>query len=453
MAARVHPLPSNLPPRVQPQQPRKRRQRPAVDEQDEKGVIDWLSEPSLAIAQDFRQLHRPAFMVSETSHRMPASRSLCKLDAAGRWPTTSGVQPYSVWAVGTTGSADLAAIGGVGMRQYYLVLKALSLLCLTFWVISLPALAVYSNSDLYEHPSAQRFQAALGVRLTLGNLQTSDADADAGRAGALWVASITNAVVCLGGSFFALWCGKYMGAVARDCDAHTVTMADYSVQITPVGRGAWTKFRVGSGATKEQQAAQLTDEVCKALAERLGQSQQQKDSAATSSGGGGGGSGGGGQQLIAVIGGRPAVWIAWNEAVLIELWRQKSRLLFDLEAALRTRSQTQDDTDVERVLTKIEAGNAEIQQLVDGGKWLPVCLFATFESDDMYTKCLSGRKPELIVGGQRCRITPAAEPETLLWSHLEYSKSSRCGKRTPFCALCSTFHFAKTGSGQNVSKK
>ena len=56
--------------------------------------------------------------------------------------------------------------------------------------------------------------------------------------------------------------------------------------------------------------------------------------------------------------------------------------------------------------------------------WVPVSAFVTFESDNDYDKALKQIK-QITVGGLKCNITQAPEPETLRWDHLEYSWVNR----------------------------
>lgn len=297
-------------------------------ERDEKPVVDWLAAPEASIAVRLRQLFRPAFVTnSRTRDKVPLDRSQCALDAAGKWPTlemeSSEFSSVKEYTLKDTRANDLGAIGGVGMRQYYFVLQALSWLFLACGLASLPALVVYSTGDMYAHPSAQRFADAIGVKLTLGNVHASEADTDAGRVGALWLAALTNAAVCVGGVVFTLWCGKRMNAVEHEIDAGTVTMSDYTVQIFPRKSAKWTAFQVDANhheSTKEARGSELVAEITQALTAGLRPNS----------------TGGSGEPpLVAEIGGKPAVYIGWDEAGMIRLWRKKTELLVDLEAALR----------------------------------------------------------------------------------------------------------------------
>ena len=80
----------------------------AVEEHDEKCVVDWRHEPRLAIANDYNRLHRPAYVINAAGGtdagpsanwetRLPLDRADAKLDADGRWMTTEGVYQYPVF--------------------------------------------------------------------------------------------------------------------------------------------------------------------------------------------------------------------------------------------------------------------------------------------------------------------------------------------------------------------
>ena len=100
-----------------------------VAEEDEQPVIDWSSEPDQQIADTYAQLYRPSCRkvgAATESGRAVVDRAHCEVDAKG-WMVGEGVEKYPLFS---TTDNDLAAIGGVGMRQYYLILKSLAALFL-----------------------------------------------------------------------------------------------------------------------------------------------------------------------------------------------------------------------------------------------------------------------------------------------------------------------------------
>jgi hypothetical protein len=182
-----------------------------LDEKDEKPVVDWHSEPRMDIARSFNLLHRAAFILrlgaTGAEERHPVDRATAKKDEKG-WLTSDGVMRYRACA---TSAEDLGAIGGAGLRLYFLVLKALSLLTLLCGVISLPAIIGYQAQDMYDQPEAELYGHLAGAaRYGLGNVRVSDQDIDAGRSGVLWLSAITNVLVSIVMCIFTLWIGQHV---------------------------------------------------------------------------------------------------------------------------------------------------------------------------------------------------------------------------------------------------
>eukprot|EP01043_Picozoa_sp_COSAG02_P074200 COSAG02_NODE_14754_length_1239_cov_1.644737_1_plen_335_part_10 len=186
-----------------------------VVNKDEMPVVELLDErdqettPSKTIAEGYRTLYLPAYTMdgqSKTGLRVPCDRGYAEVDANG-WLTTEGVELYPL--IGTT-MADLGAIGGVGMRQYYFILKMLTLLFLFLGMVSAPAMFLYGQGGMYNHPAAARFSEVLGSKWSKGNVIASEDELSSGRVGELWLGSITNAVAALTTIFFTLWMGKKM---------------------------------------------------------------------------------------------------------------------------------------------------------------------------------------------------------------------------------------------------
>ena len=386
-----------------------------VEDHDESCVIDWRREPLASTARDYSVLFRPAYVVkslnpasaskpdsttqSKKGHvRVPLDRADATLDPEGKWMTTEGVRQYPLL---TTGADDLGAIGGVGMRLYYFIVKSLGLLFLLAGLVSTPALYTYSRGGMYAHPSASRFADELGVQISLGSLYAADVDIDAGDVAELWIASCTNATITLGILIFAIRVGKQLEVIVRDVDEDTVTMSDYTVWVSPARDAEWSSYKVKPGADKERQAKRLLSALTTNLEKAVPGSE------------------------IAKINQKPAIWIAWDEDEQIRLWRKKLKLLLKLEAALKDFS-LNGTSEQHSVLKRIEGVNQDLRQLNEGENkkwWVPVAAFVTFESDDCYTSALQLGK--INIGEQQCIIRMAPEPETLIWAHLEYSARSR----------------------------
>eukprot|EP01047_Picozoa_sp_COSAG01_P027214 COSAG01_NODE_1789_length_9228_cov_4.869989_5_plen_742_part_00 len=156
---------------------------------------------------------------------------------------------------------------------------------------------------------------------------------------------------------------------------------------------------------------------------------------------------------------------AWDEEEAIKIWRRKLELLRALEVELATAASA-DTLDVSlskteekrhgdgkdayqlelrskqikarmelqkglnKVLMDLDAVNAQEHALFVGPncqKSHAVAAFVTMESEPDRTRALE--LGEITVGGQRCTITEAPEPETVIWEHLQYSAKSRRNRK------------------------
>ena len=393
--------------------PERVRRRSVVTEREANLVVDWQSPPSQTIANMVSVTYRPAYQMVD-GKRQPMDRSQCQLEAGGKWPTASNVYSYPLWQ---SDSTDFGGIGGVGMRQYYFVVKSLATYFLAAGVASLPAILAYSDGKMYDHPASSRFKDAVGARQSLGNLVVTDADMEAGRSYELWLASATNAAVAVSGVVYALWINKRMAKNAIECDANHVTMSDYTVEIKPCAGKHWNQFQVDEHHDKEHQRNALKQEIVEHL---KADPELSKD-----------------DSLIAQIGGKDCIWVAWDNKEQIKLWRKKKQLLLSLEAALYENhhrgnndgdGQISDLQAVGKVAGELELLNAQLAALEPGGekrqRWRPVTVFVVFDSDDNYQRSIETVQ-HITVGGRKCKIKSAPEPETLMWEHLEYSARSR----------------------------
>ena len=75
-------------------------------------------------------------------------------------------------------------------------------------------------------------------------------------------------------------------------------------------------------------------------------------------------------------------------------------------------------------LSQLDKINAKIHKLNDEHPWTPVFVFATFENSEWYEQAIA-LDQTIEIGGVKCTLLPAPEPETLVWEHLEYSPKER----------------------------
>lgn len=414
-----------------------------VENKDEMPVVVLLDErdqtatPSTEIAQAYRTLYLPAYTEDDGNEgaRVPCDRGYCKVDESG-WLTTVGVLPYPLFE---TSMHDLGAIGGVGMRQYYFILKALTLLFLFLGTVSVPAMVMYGKGEMYNHPAAARFSEVLGAQWSKGNIVASEDELSSGTVGELWLGSITNAVVALATIFFTLWMGKKMNGIVEEVDSTTITMRDYTVRLMPTAgcwrSTAWADYQVTDERTKDEMEAKLKHEIEETVKSEFGP--------------------------VAAIGDKPTIWIGWDEREHIDYWVQKTQLLTQLEAALQARLDggESEQAKVDEVMAQITEVNRHLIDLnsnegeYEKHDWLPVTAFVAFEDSRHREQAVTAKTIE--VAGVTCNIGEAPEPETLKWSHLEYGWWSRALRR--LIILVTTLFMLGVGvwliSGSHVLKE
>ena len=382
-----------------------------ASQHDERLVVDWVSAPETGIADGYNLLHRAAYTLEVTAgspgaeERKVVDRARAQKDTKG-WLTTEGVIQFTAC---DTSEVYLGKIGGSGMRLYFLLLKALSFLFLFVAVLTLPAMISYAGADsLYDEPEAALYKDLAGAAgMGLGNVRASDAQIDAGSSGVLWLGSFTNALVSVCLTVFTLWIGQHMVEVDREVDQQSFTMADYTVKLMPLNDAKWNEFRVSRSQSRAAQECRLKKMVQNATPPTMFSTPSDDVKPAGSK--------------IAEIGSQPAIWVAWDEEESIGLWVKKKALLLQLEAALKVRHETQDEEPVKACLLQIDAINSQLfAQAHDG---VPVAVFVSFENDGHYKDAIELNRCR--IGLHECKVTPAPEPETLNWAHLQHPAKNR----------------------------
>lgn len=146
---------------------------------------------------------------------------------------------------------------------------------------------------------------------------------------------------------------------------------------------------------------------------------------------------------LAEIDETPCIWIGWDDAVNISLWDRKRTILVRLEAALCGARKENDISLCDKVLAELDKVNSELKEVNAKTAWLPCCIFATFNHAEHYEDALDMK--EIEVGGLKCKILPAPEPETVLWEHLEYTAQQRKTRKRNIIVL--TFIALMIGAG------
>jgi hypothetical protein len=120
---------------------------------------------------------------------------------AWRRATPQTPRKYSVCGAD---SRDMAAVGGAGMRTYFLIVQFLAVVFFVMTFMTLPALTSFYTGSMYDAKGAARIKT-FWATLSMGNVVADHDSIKAGKAAGLMVASQTDALATL---FFLLVRGK-----------------------------------------------------------------------------------------------------------------------------------------------------------------------------------------------------------------------------------------------------
>ncbi len=367
---------------------------PVTAADSEADIRDMLSERPIEVR----------FRGGRTEKRLVFDKADAALDERG-WPTGKTIhdQTPQEYPYAELNIDEMGSIGGIGLRLYFYLLSFLGTCFFVMAVLTTPSIIItYSEFNMYEHHEATHYKSLLAMT-TLGNINTAvdvleSADEPFG-SHSLWTLSAIEAAGSLFMLCMVLRAGARMRELVERVDHDSVTMADYTVMVEPVGK--WKAY----SAFHKEKGERFIEDVESALEKAVPNSQ------------------------IARVNNQKCIWIAWDEDEIIGLWNAKKAQLFSLEAALRDAHLGGENADIslEKVAAHIEAINLKIRALDAEMEWMPVYAFATFNLGEHSAKAL--RVGQVEIGGIPCKILPAPEPESLLWQHLEYSKTERMKRR------------------------
>ena len=340
---------------------------------------------------------RPVFLEfaggrMETPKRIVFDRADAKLDDKG-WPTevaTNGQQPKPYPCCGLDAD-ELGMIGGVGMRLYFYLLSFLCCIFVLMAAVTTPSVLMMKDDNMYNHSEAARYRTVL-AETTLGNVKApiEELQSSGRLSHKLWKISAAEAIGSLAMLWMVLRASKQMARLVEKVDQASVTMSDYTVRVEP--RKPWKSYQ----SVGKNKNLQLISDLKSAL-ETTGQ--------------------------LAEINDEPCIWVAWNDRKNIALWNRKRDALIKLEAALFEAKTAGNPDAAEKAMDELDAVNKQLTDLNANTSWRPVCAYATFNLAEHYEDAL--RASEVEVGGVKCTITPAPEPESVKWEHLEFSATQR----------------------------
>jgi hypothetical protein len=332
----------------------------------------------------------------ETPRRLVFDKADAKLDAKG-WPTEETIsgqkpKPYPCCRLDVD---ELGTIGGIGMRLYFYLLHFLCGAFFVMAVLTTPSIILMKNDDMYNHSEAARYRTAL-AETTLGNVKSPLEELQNGAllSHKLWTISGVEALGSLIMLVMVLRASKQMARLVEDVDRAAVTMGDYTVVVEP--QSPWDEYK-SVGKAKRQQ---LLDDLERALEQAVPNAE------------------------LAEIEGQACIWIGWDDRHNIGLWNGKRELMLKLEAALGVAYTSGGDTTAaEKILGELDVLNKELRMMNTICAWRPVYVFATYNLAEHYEDALNVKEVE--VGGVKCTIRKAPEPETVKWEHLEFTATQR----------------------------
>ena len=325
---------------------------------------------------------------------------------------------YEVW---NTTEAEIGAFGGPGMRLYFFVLRRLATLFCIMSLINIPSLVTFLNGDVYDESPLSPFGVTLAMT-TLGNVDDTTEDIDDGKGSKIWWVACMSSL----SSMVLLWMivkmGHKMRVIIEESDHNAISMADYTVMISPVSgkqkkltdSKSWLEYSSKKesastlgGAMRATVEADIRTSIENSIAQGLAEGTTNVE-------------------VVANIGvdsvGRPkpAIWTCWDEEENIRNWRVKYNLFYQLELAM-ARAVNGEHEHLEKVLSKLEKLNQSLLTAC-AKAWRPVVAFVTFETP--HHAALALKRQTLKVKGTTCAIQSAAEPESIQFENLQVSKIS-----------------------------
>lgn len=392
---------------------------------------------------------------------------------------------YPIWH---TTPDELAIIGGPGVRLYFALLGLISKVFFLLAVIMTVPIGINLYGDMYQMPEASDFvledynddktavslfDRTLWARTTLGahtrcnvtqqrmSNNFGACESPEGESGSTDTLLIVYACVELLAAFIVLMIVKKVNDKKAELDelsdAAMVSMSDYTVQLRP-REGFWRLPEKADPPIGRQQA--FKESLCAHVEKHLGKVARVPSEET-------------GQSEL-------GIWLAFPEEQRIAYWRQKVALLKRLEDALahldgthvigcgRNKATAVVETSVKphvppsadtvtfpsktvSLATKVSKVVLELEKLNEklAGEEKHnevVCAFVTFEDErDQDKACdlvakpkarasavhpeVDGGQDTLHFNGRDFKIREAPEPDTLLFTHLQYSARSRNKRR------------------------
>ena len=377
--------------------------------------------------------------------KIPFDRADAQTDKHG-WMqdhSTKGDTPalYPLWS---TTDADIGSLGGSGTRIYLSIIKFLSFAFFVMACLTTPSLTANLAGKMYDHPGAARFRNDI-ARSTLGNAYANHTDIYSGKVATLFVASEMDALSTIFMLIALVWLEHKMEDLKEKTDRENVSMADYTVQITPTnikkdGSKAFDEFkcRINCGICSFFLGGNYAPDTH--WSERASEKRVED-----ANGIGGSGKTDFHRELqdyfksqglrISSIGShpdgtpKPTIWTCWDEDENVVLWERKTELLIRLEAAMaqipnreamRDNQQQEEkplpprkEEQTEEILKHLHPVLKELAKLntqlfnlnhgTDLHKWKPVVAYVTFQDDKDKDRALklSDRQPEAHPTGSR----------------------------------------------------
>eukprot|EP01043_Picozoa_sp_COSAG02_P002048 COSAG02_NODE_45_length_45811_cov_83.565891_36_plen_911_part_00 len=378
---------------------------------DKTESIDWWAGGPDATKGD---TYRKCLMAQSEIDTKSKKREV--LELAGGYETIDpeNIEPWPLW---DTTLEELGTIGGTGVRLYFRLLSELPYLFLKLAVLNTPSLLanLYGEDNMYDAPDMTKQYKSFGARSTLGSVY---ADPEALNDGAQ--IDMFVRVILDGLSLFVLldfvlkWPGM-QAEVVENSDKSSLTMADYTVSVRPTeGWLALDNHQFDRSDEDEKQADRFKEKLKASIEEKMGTPDAVAELPGSS--------------------GKPAIWLAYDEAKTIQLSKKKVAAMRALEVTLATAHNDEwaDKTlkNVNKAAQTCKTLNLELdQERTNRAK--SVEAWVTFKSIAEKEAAIENTKGSMEFHDQACVLCAASEPETLFWDRLHIQppaqKMRSCG--------------------------
>jgi hypothetical protein len=354
-----------------------------IEEVDAPFTVNWEAPPDPKLAKKYHE----TLMARCHTEEVNGEQVRDVLDVAAGYEAIND-EDIGKWPLWGTTRDELGKIGGAGALVYFELLYRLPIVFGIMALLNTPNLYLnlYGEDNMYDSELLTRQYKTWSARTTLGSVKepTEMLDSESGflsgHAGAMWVRTLLDACSVALFLYFIIGWKQLRKHLTAKADAAACSMADYTVSVRP--KNDWPD-PFDRSLDDDDRQKKFIEDLRNHMEDLYGP--------------------------VAVIDGKPAIWLAFSERKVIQLSKVKCDQLVLLEEAL-SKAAAKDWVDetlnaaVEKVAAEVRVTNREMDDL-RVAKVTAVEAFVTFESHLDAEKAIADSDNFGNYKGQTCKLT------------------------------------------------